>query len=301
MQQYMVLVWQELLLADTHGLLGNTPLGSGTFGTVERTCTGQLGPVVCKWAVNVDDEASRALDVEADNLASFRHPAVVTYYGRVLDPILRPSQTGIVMECMDSTLATLLNSGSLMLDQVVDIGLQLAAGLDFLHRRGCMHGDLKPNNIGVSLVDGRLVTKLLDAGSFRHFPAGGVGSLSWDVPGQMPLVEAYAPPEYCLGRLLRDLQYVLDPKVEVFVWGLILADMLGVPRPDMLTNGQLEAFVLRMAMRPYQVMWPNPSQVPDRLRSLVEACLEYDPFQRPTMLAVTAALTEILNNLRGII
>lgn len=111
MQQYMVLVWQELLLADTHGLLGNTPLGSGTFGTVERTCTGQLGPVVCKWAVNVDDEASRALDVEADNLASFRHPAVVTYYGRVLDPILRPSQTGIVMECMDSTLATLLNSG----------------------------------------------------------------------------------------------------------------------------------------------------------------------------------------------
>lgn len=48
------------------------------------------------------------------------------------------------------------------------------------------------------------------------------------------------------------------------------------------------------------VQWPNPSQVPDRLRSLVEACLEYDPFQRPTMLAVTAALTEILNNLRGV-
>ncbi len=75
---------------------------------------------------------------------------------------------------------------SLVLDQVVDIGLQLSAGLDFLHQRGCMHGILKPNNIGVSLVGERFVAKLLDVGSFRHFPPGGVGSLSWDVPGQMP-------------------------------------------------------------------------------------------------------------------
>jgi len=75
---------------------------------------------------------------------------------------------------------------SLMLDQVVDVGLQMSAGLDFLHQRGCMHGDFKPNNIGVSVVGGRFVAKLLDAGSFRHFPPGGVGSLSWNVPGQMP-------------------------------------------------------------------------------------------------------------------
>ena len=99
------------MLADTHGRLGNTLLGSGTFGTVERTCTGQLGPVVCKWAVNLNDEASGALDVEANNLASFRHPSIVTYYGRVLDPIIRPNQKGIVMECMDSTLSVLITSG----------------------------------------------------------------------------------------------------------------------------------------------------------------------------------------------
>ncbi|KAL0036890.1 hypothetical protein WJX77_003818 [Trebouxia sp. C0004] len=296
--QHPVYHANELMLADPHGGLGPTPLGSGTFGTVERTCTGQLGPVVCKWAVNSNDEA--CLDVEADTLASLRHPSIVTYYGRVVDPIVRPSQTGIVMECMDVTLSTLITSGSLALDQVVDIGLQLSAGLDFLHQRGCMHGDLKPNNIGVSLVGGRCVAKLLDVGSFRHFPPGGVGSLSWDVPGQMPLVVAYAPPEYCLGRLVGDLDYILDPKVEVFVWGLILADMLGVPRPDTLLNGHLEAFVGQLACRHYQVMWPSASQVPERIRRLVEACLEYSPTQRPTMLAVTAAMTAIFNSLRGV-
>ena len=91
---------------------------------------------------------------------------------------------------MDTTLTQTTYSAadcrSLVLDQVVDIGLQLSAGLNFLHQRGCMHGDLKPNNIGVSIVGGRLVAKLLDAGSFRQFPPGGVGSLSWGVPGQMP-------------------------------------------------------------------------------------------------------------------
>ncbi len=91
---------------------------------------------------------------------------------------------------MDTTLTQTTHPAadcrSLVLDQVVDIGLQLSAGLNFLHQRGCMHGDLKPNNIGVSIVGGRLVAKLLDAGSFRQFPPGGVGSLSWGVPGQMP-------------------------------------------------------------------------------------------------------------------
>ncbi len=48
------------------------------------------------------------------------------------------------------------------------------------------------------------------------------------------------------------------------------------------------------------VQWPSASQVPERLRCLVEACLEYDPIKRPTMLAVTAALTAILNSLRGV-
>lgn len=49
-----------------------------------------------------------------------------------------------------------------------------------------MHGDLKPNNIGVSPVGGCFVAKLLDVGSLRHFPPGDVGSLSWGVPGHMP-------------------------------------------------------------------------------------------------------------------
>ncbi len=48
------------------------------------------------------------------------------------------------------------------------------------------------------------------------------------------------------------------------------------------------------------VQWPDASQVPDPLRLLVESCLAYHSVQRPTMLAVTAGMTAILNCLRGV-
>ena len=41
---------------------------------------------------------------------------------------------------------------------------QICSGLDFLHRCGYVHGDLKMENIGVDLCDGKEVAKLIDLG-----------------------------------------------------------------------------------------------------------------------------------------
>lgn len=48
-------------------------------------------------------------------------------------------------------------------DSVV-VGQQLAAGMAAVHELGFLHGDLKPNNIGVSVQAGELLVKLLDFG-----------------------------------------------------------------------------------------------------------------------------------------
>lgn len=50
--------------------------------------------------------------------------------------------------------------------QVVHIGVQLASGLNCLHARGFLHGDLKPNNVGLgsSSFNKDLTVKLLDLG-----------------------------------------------------------------------------------------------------------------------------------------
>lgn len=48
-------------------------------------------------------------------------------------------------------------------DSIV-VGQQLAAGMAADHELGFMHGDLKPNNVGVSDQFGELLVKILDFG-----------------------------------------------------------------------------------------------------------------------------------------
>ena len=62
-------------------------------------------------------------------------------------------------------------------DSVV-VGQQLAAGMAAVHERGFLHGDLKPNNVGVSRsAQGDLQVKLLDFG--RALPHS-QGTLTWN-------------------------------------------------------------------------------------------------------------------------
>lgn len=62
--------------------------------------------------------------------------------------------------------------------QVVHIGVQLASGLNCLHDRGFLHGDLKPNNVGLgsSSFNQDLTVKLLDLGRVIPFQP----NFQWD-------------------------------------------------------------------------------------------------------------------------
>ena len=51
---------------------------------------------------------------------------------------------------------------------VLSIGVQLAAGLNHLHAQGHVHGDLKPNNVGINVFTRPVPTaKLLDLGQVK--------------------------------------------------------------------------------------------------------------------------------------
>ena len=50
------------------------------------------------------------------------------------------------------------------MENVLNIGVQLAAGINCLHARDYLHGDLKPNNIGIGVLTRPVATKLLDLG-----------------------------------------------------------------------------------------------------------------------------------------
>jgi Protein kinase domain len=52
----------------------------------------------------------------------------------------------------------------------IDLSLQIARGLDYLHDRDVLYRDLKPDNIGIQTVDGRHVVKIFDFGLCRELP-----------------------------------------------------------------------------------------------------------------------------------
>lgn len=99
---------------------------------------------------------------EAKNLALLNHPGIVTIH----DFGIRSEFYYFVMEYVEGkNLEQILNERVLFsLDEAADIVLQLCDSLDYTHRMGILHCDLKPSNV-IFMADGRI--KLMDFGISR--------------------------------------------------------------------------------------------------------------------------------------
>lgn len=99
---------------------------------------------------------------EAKNLALLNHPGIVTIH----DFGIRSEFYYFVMEFVEGkNLEQILNERVILsLEEAVDILLQLCDSLDYTHRVGILHCDLKPGNV-ICMADGRV--KLMDFGISR--------------------------------------------------------------------------------------------------------------------------------------
>lgn len=134
-------------------------IGRGGMGLVYLAVDAALGRTVAvKTLPYVAEAGSHRLRREARAMATVSHPNLATIYayetwkGRPL----------LIVEYLEGgTLAERLHDGPRAISDVVGWGLQLCDGLASLHRRGLLHGDIKPSNIG---FDRHGVPKLLDFG-----------------------------------------------------------------------------------------------------------------------------------------
>src|SRR6202023_631248 len=94
------------------------------------------------------DEAARArFERECRAMGSVSgHPGIVTVYEAGFTPSGQPY---ILMELMDGgSLEQLLAiRGRFQWEEVVEIGVRLAAALEIAHRKGILHRDIKPDNV----------------------------------------------------------------------------------------------------------------------------------------------------------
>ena len=172
-------------------------------------------------AVKVFTQAASTAEVlidqerEAQLLARSAHPNLVTIFDVASDrgPRDGGQHLFLVMEYVDGPdLAQWLRLQRASVRQVLELGIGLCAALQFVHRKGVLHCDIKPSNVLLQVgQDGELTPKLADFG------------IAAVLQGQVPQGEftvgtaAYLSPEQVEGDPLQ------EPS-DVYALGLVLLE-----------------------------------------------------------------------------
>jgi len=195
---------------------------------------------------------------EAKLLARLQHSNIGMVYDILLEPI------GIVMEWVDGiSLAELLREGhSIFRQQAIELGLQIADALAYVHSKGLVHRDIKPSNI-IETSSGQY--KLID---FDIAHGAEVATISVDEEGYGRYV---GTPEYSAPEQLR--RDVHTSPADMFSLGVVLYRLLTHELPFKYGNNP-DSYPDRNL--------PQPSQgnIPDDLYWILLRLLDERPSQR---------------------
>lgn len=138
-------------------------IGSGDFAKVYSAEDTKLGRKVAVKKLHphfLDDQAKlNRYWQESQLLVELEHPNIMTIYD-----IVR-SRGSLVLELMQGSLQQIYREKPMPVQDVRETILQAARGLDCLHEKGIIHGDVKPGNL---MLSRQKVVKLGDFGLARR-------------------------------------------------------------------------------------------------------------------------------------
>ena len=197
-------------------------IGHGAMGVVYEARDPNLDRRVAIKTIRVESQDSRAVAdyevrfrTEARSVARLQHPNIVSVYDSDRDGAI----AYLVMEFIQGhDLKHYLDSGiRYSLDQVVSIMGDLLSALDYAHRQGVVHRDVKPANI---LMERGGSIKLTDFGVARIQDSEDATRSRDTVVGTLK----YMAPEQLQGARI-------DSRADLFSAGVVLYQMLTGLRP----------------------------------------------------------------------
>eukprot|EP01026_Neomeris_dumetosa_P035033 TRINITY_DN2802_c0_g2_i1.p1 TRINITY_DN2802_c0_g2~~TRINITY_DN2802_c0_g2_i1.p1 ORF type:complete len:765 (+),score=90.46 TRINITY_DN2802_c0_g2_i1:201-2297(+) len=207
------------------------------------------------------EQVQKEFDKEIILHAMLSHPNIVKCYGSTQIP------RAIVMEychagSLQDYIYTFRQGYPLPLQEVLDIGLQIADGLAYLHPH-IMHLDLKPQNI---LFDANLVVKLADFGLSKwkddslHHTRTITGTVNYMAPEQFSEFAG------------------ISERSDIWSLGMVMWECITGSKPyEKREFAQQYTAVVIKKQRP-----PMPQKCPSQIAKLISQCWQHEHYRRPS-------------------
>jgi len=238
-------------------------IGTGAHGRVARAHDPMIGRLV---AIKLfpkelaSGTARQRFLQEARVVGQLSHHSIITLHDMGIDEATQTPY--LVMEFLEGQpLDRILDKGSVPFPKACAWAAEVASALGVAHRKGVIHGDVKPANMLIT-DNGRV--KLMDFGMARLASRDSAGTPLLGTP-------AYWCPEQIVGK-------PQDARSDLFSLGVVLYEMVTGQRP--FDADTLQGICSRvLSSTPLPPSHANPS-VPAGFDQVVARCLAKDPEKR---------------------